>query len=668
MTIVATLDLDSNKGEVSWDSMTEVAQRLMDSLNFMGVFPVPFSSSGGNGIHMIMVWDEPQDAYSVRQLLCQVLESIGFENGTAGVAKKQIEVFPKQDSVDVGAHGNQCILPLAGKSVPLEPMLGLERMDKEYALALEWHSSYPVEVVEKPIVAGGSSTAVSVAELAMALDSIPNMGTSELDYEKWRDVIFGIHQATGGSAEGLEMAHAFSKKSSKYDPEFLEQRTWRYIKTKTNGVTGRTVLAMARDAGWGGMPEVFGAVDMSVSEDTPNVVMPKFKRDKNGAIEGTVVNCLEAMRSETYSGMAIRRDMFKDEIMYARSGTDQWVKFGDDDYVGLREVLERRGFKPINRELIRDVVGKVAREHEFDSAITWLKQQHWDGVARVESFLTVYMGVPDSPYARAVSRYIWTALAGRVLHPGIKADMVPIFVGAQGARKSSAVAAMSPAEEFFAEFNLADRDADMSRKMRGRLVGEIGELRGLHTKDLESVKSFITQTHEKWTPKFKEFETTFPRRLVFFGTTNQEEFLADPTGNRRFCPVRVGVIDVDKIEEDRNLLWAEGAALFAESGVDYAEAEKLANLVHSEHTISDPWSEIVTSWLNAECPISGEIPANAKFLRTTDVLLDCIGLDVKGIGKGQEMRIAAVLKQIGYSRKKLRHGNESFWGFVPAST
>lgn len=665
VTMVATLDLDSHKGEVSWDGMTEVAQQLTDALNFMGVFPTLFSSSGGSGIHMIMLWDTPQDAYSVRMLLCEVLQSIGFENGTGGVIKRQIEVFPKQDKVDMGSFGNQCILPLAGKSVPLEPMLGLDRMDKDYALALEWHSSYPVAVIEKPAQGGGAAS-VAMEELLLALDAIPNTGDDELPYERWRDVIFGIHHATGGSAEGLALAHAFSKKSSKYDADFLEQRTWRYIKAKDNGVTGRTVLAMARDAGWGGVPEVFDAVDM-VSVDGKAAPGPKFKRDKNGAIDATVVNVLEAMRSESYSGMSIRHDRFKDEIMYAKSGSDQWFKFGDDDYVGLREVLERRGFKPITRELIRDVVGKVAREHEFDSAIAWINQQQWDGVERVETYLTVYMGVPDSPYARAVSRYIWTALAGRILHPGVKADMVPIFVGAQGVRKSSAVAAMSPAEEFFAEFNLADRDDNMSRKMRGRLVGEIGELRGLHTKDLESVKSFLTQTHEKWTPKFKEFETTFPRRLVFFGTTNQEEFLADPTGNRRFLPVRVGQIDVDKIEAERNLLWAEGAVLFTAGGVDFDEAEKLAGLVHAEHTISDPWSEIVNSWLDAVDPISGEIPRNAQFLMTTDILRECLGLDAKAIGKAQEMRIAAVLKQIGYFRKKLRFGNETKWAFVPAS-
>ena len=665
VTKVATLDLDSHKGEVPWDDMVAAAEKVIAVLEANGVAPNAFASSGGSGVHIISVWDEPQDAYSVRQFMRAVLVEAGFKDGTKGVAHGEIEVFPKQDQVEMGGHGNQCILPLAGKSVPLEPLLGYQRMTKEHALTLDWPGAKPVPVLQRPErVLGGS--AVTLDELKVALKAIPNTGGQELDYEKWRDVVFGIHAVTGGSEEGLAMAHEFSARSRKYDKAFLNERTWPYIKSKDGGITGRTVLALARECGWEGQPEVFDAVMYDTPTGQVPLAAPKFKRDKNGAIEATVVNCLEAMRSQHYSGMVIRRDTFIDEIVYAKVGCDQWMKFGDDDYVGLREVLERRGFKPITRELIRDVVGKVAREHEFDSAIAWLRQQHWDGKVRIESFLTEYMGVPDSPYARAVSRYIWTALAGRVLHPGVKADMVPIFVGEQGVRKSSAVAAMSPAVEFFAEFNLGDRDADMSRKMRGRLVGEIGELRGLHTKDLESVKSFLTQTHEKWTPKFKEFETTFPRRLVFFGTTNQDEFLADPTGNRRFLPIRIGTIDVDKIAADRNLLWAEGAVLFAANGVDFAEAEKLANSIHAEHTISDPWAEIVETWLFAVDPISGEIPAKAPFITSIDVLMDCLGMDAKAISKAHEMRIAAVLKQIGYFRKKLRFGREVKWAFVPS--
>lgn len=127
--------------------------------------------------------------------------------------------------------------------------------------------------------------------------------------------------------------------------------------------------------------------------------------------------------------------------------------------------------------------------------------------------------------------------------------------------------ALSPDPAFFTEISFAEKDDDLARKMRGRLVAEIGELRGLNTKELESIKAFVTRTHENWIPKYREFATQFPRRLVFVGTTNEDEFLADKTGNRRWLPVEVSKVDVKAIKRDLLLLWAEAREVFQRLGV-----------------------------------------------------------------------------------------------------
>jgi predicted P-loop ATPase len=313
--------------------------------------------------------------------------------------------------------------------------------------------------------------------------------------------------------------------------------------------------------------------------------------------------------------------------------------------------MEGRGlsFKSIGRELMRDAVAKVATENQFDSAQIWLRSLQWDGVPRVGRFLARYFAVEDSPYHEAVSRYLWTALAGRVLQPGCKADMVPVLIGRQGLRKSSAVAAMSPSLECFTEVSLSERDADLSRKMRGVLVAEIGELRGLNSRDLEWIKSFITSTHERWTPKYKEFETVFPRRLVFVATTNQEEFLADLTGNRRWLPVRVCEADVEGIAADVSQLWAEAAVLFSLLGVCWAEAERLSAGVHAEHMITDPWMDRIVEWLSVE-EVDGGKATMRDFLLTHEVLRSALGHDLKNCGKRDEMRVAACLHALGYER------------------
>jgi hypothetical protein len=103
------------------------------------------------------------------------------------------------------------------------------------------------------------------------------------------------------------------------------------------------------------------------------------------------------------------------------------------------------------------------------------------------------------------------------------------------------------------------------------LVGEVAELSGLHTRQIEWIKKFVVRKTEKWIPKYKEFATTFARRLVFIGTTNRTDILADDTGNRRWLPLHITKADVEGIVSARNQLWAEGAVLFAQHGVNVEE-------------------------------------------------------------------------------------------------
>jgi hypothetical protein len=121
VTLVALLDFDSHGGETDWPAMSAAVARVVDVLEMAwGMSPVLFRSSGGRGVHLYLLWDEPQDCYSVREFLREVLMSCGYKPGTAGVGRGEVEVFPKQDAVGVGGFGNQFVLPLAGASQPLE--------------------------------------------------------------------------------------------------------------------------------------------------------------------------------------------------------------------------------------------------------------------------------------------------------------------------------------------------------------------------------------------------------------------------------------------------------------------------------------------------------------------------------------------------------------------
>lgn len=331
---------------------------------------------------------------------------------------------------------------------------------------------------------------------------------------------------------------------------------------------------------------------------TADMEIPGFKRDKKGRIEATIENVVRAVGSPAFCGLEIAFDHFRDETMLTPPRQDAWRALSDAEYTGLRIALEQRGFKPVGREMMRDALDFHTQFETFDSATHWLNGLEWDGVPRIEQFFDRYFGAGDSEYIRAVSVYTWTALAGRVLSPGCQADMMPILVGPQGSRKTTGVKAMAPAPEHFFEVHFDAKEEDIARLMRGRLIGEVGELRGLHSREIEHIKNFVSRTHENWVPKFKEFAHTFPRRCLFIGTTNKDEFLGDETGERRFLPFNVGRVDVEGIDVDRNQLWAEAKVRFLAEGVLWRQAEQLAQEVHRHYKMHDSLEDDLKDWLH----------------------------------------------------------------------
>lgn len=257
VTQVAALDLDSHKGETLWPEMLAIAERVAVALELDGYRPHLFRSSGGAGIHIYLTWTVPQDAYSVREALRCAIVSCGFTSGTKGVAQREIEIFPKQSEVPADGYGSMFILPFAGQSEPLGPFDG-------------WQDSPYVPLLDRPARPERSiSDSPNLAKLRSALDAIPNSGNQELNYDEWRNVCFGIHQATQDSSDGIALAHAFSARSSKYDADFLDNRVWPYIRNDRDAaITERTIYNIASRYGWQD-PTIIDEFEV-INEPTPD--------------------------------------------------------------------------------------------------------------------------------------------------------------------------------------------------------------------------------------------------------------------------------------------------------------------------------------------------------------------------------------------------------------
>lgn len=485
----------------------------------------------------------------------------------------------------------------------------------------------------------------------------PDMG-----YHEWLGVGMALHHETNGSTLGLMLWNDWSSRGAKYKGIGDLETHWRSFRvTHDNPVT---IASLRRDMPAGDdefspiTEDGDDAQGKETSQQEEKRILRGAARDKaldtlrsvrrtgKGVIEARISNVVAVLSASEVSGYDLSLDEFADSVMISPHQGAAWRPLTDTDYTQMRVWLETAGnCDPIPHDMIRQAALLVADRQKMDTAQIWLESLKWDGVPRIDRFCPVYWGTRDTEYERAVGLYLWTALAARIISPGCQVDMVPVMIGAQGIGKSTGVKAMAPAVEHFAELRLDDADEAIARKMRGVLVAELAEMRGLRGAEVERVKAFITRTQEKWVPKYKEFATTYHRRFVIVGTTNDEEFLPTDTQHRRWLPVHAQHVDVARIKADREQLWAEGAVRYALEGVAWQGMDELAAPAREAAAGEDGWSDDVANWLKE---------MNYRQVRLQEVMTHAVGLDPRHVTRTHELRVGRILREQGYVRRVAR--------------
>lgn len=459
--------------------------------------------------------------------------------------------------------------------------------------------------------------------------------------------------------EALMMRPDCGLKRDKYERRDREAGT--YLRRTILGAVARCSAVYGEKQAASRMDKAQPAHNLIASQGGPALT---FTAAAGGLIAATVANVESALLSDE-SGIKIAWDTFKEQLVITEAGGAEYRPFTDPDYGRLRAALERRGFKPVGAEVISTVVGMVADANKFDSAMQWAESLTWDGTPRVTMALHRYYGVADTPYSRASSEYLFTGLAGRCLAPGCQADMALILVGLQGERKTSAVSALAPDIEAFTGVDLAHRDDNLARQLRGKLVIELAEMRGLSQgRELEGIKDWLSRRIEEWTPKYKEFSTRFKRRSICIGTANEIELLDDPTGERRWLPHIAGRADVEAIERDRDQLWAEGIAMWRAGGIRWQEAERLARDEHHKFKVHDEWREAVVRWL-ADTPsvawgnVASDICNGDTPFSMLRLAKEALNVTHDRFSMTEQKRVGKLLKGLGYTKKVVRSGHET---------
>jgi predicted P-loop ATPase len=344
-------------------------------------------------------------------------------------------------------------------------------------------------------------------------------------------------------------------KWSKADEKTFEKLVQSGSREKDREKVGRgTILKMAKAAGWRDWrTELRRRV-------TSRGVQQVVESEENYMV---LLNHHPDLRGRLYHDMVIGADVLgpKPSCALFPHGIDIEEDVG---YATAAHLQRTSNIAFVSGRMMMHMMLTMARQRRRNRRQEWVRSLTWDGTERIGRLLLDGFGALDSELVRATGETWMKGLVLRVMRPGCNFQLMPILIGDQGTGKSTALASLCPERWWFTDDQIDMKGSKGSYEvLRRAVICEVGELSNMRRAEKEDVKSFVSRASLNYQRSYARQATTVPASWVFMGTTNEEEFLTDETGNRRFVSIRVGCDGrtyderIAWVRQWRDQLWAE---------------------------------------------------------------------------------------------------------------
>ncbi|KKN48563.1 hypothetical protein LCGC14_0651500 [marine sediment metagenome] len=612
------LDIDPRNNPEGLDA-DQILAKLDEELD-IDLMSYPRSRTGSDGIHVIMT--KPEDMRVRKYPFGKERRDLEFK-----VVGSQI-VAPGSIHPETG---RKYVVEKKGKA-RLAPDALLDKIKK--------------------ILKESKNAAPTNIELSQIVNCLALLDPQDFrDQEDWLKLGMSVHAASGGSSEARAEWTKWCWSDPNYEGDESVGERWDSY-TAGGDISASTLFYFTHKAA-GGVPPADPEDDFEDLGPEPESdgYTPRWRltRGKAPTINSQLVhNSVEAVRvmgpdigwNEHSKSLVWKTSLMQLEDQDVRAMimavSDTWgLKWsGDPSEKSMNAAIERYG-----------------RDNAFHPVKEYLESLEWDKDDRISTWLSEYTQAPATKYVHAVGRLLLVAAVARIYRPGVKYDNVVVFEGRQGSGKSSLVRVLGGkwSIEGLPVLGLQS-EADIVDRIRDKWVIEIDEMLATKKSDVDHVKAFVSRTSDNVRLAYDRRKMHFPRQCVFIGTTNDDSYLRDMTGNRRWLPVKVEECDFLRVEVDRDQIWAEAVQVYKADPMQIlALPDALsedAMREQEERMMEDAFEEPIRNYvakIGSRDPIANET-----------IITEAITRTYTSMKQPELVRVGQIMRRIGWEKYRMR--------------
>ncbi|WP_295021125.1 VapE domain-containing protein [Sulfurimonas sp.] len=341
------------------------------------------------------------------------------------------------------------------------------------------------------------------------------------------------------------------------------------------------------------------------------IAFPDF-RIKDG--ETKLLNTLENLEVFLeHKSIGVQYDeILKDGIL---TGGEGMVSFTDDtddkintQFAKLRSESVRVG---LPEKIIDAYLPSIIDSNSINPLLDMVKSKPWDGVDRISQVLSCLITKDDPFYVKEIfTNWIvqcvaaWDyARSSPIPYVLPRFENVLVYQAPQGIQKTKFFEMLVPTD--FRKYVTTGIHLDTTNKDSVKLaicagIAELGEIDSTFKKEVAEIKAFLSKPEDVIRLPYAQKESRYKRRTSFCASVNSEDFLVDPTGNRRFHPISLlAILFSIYLEIDKQQLWAQAWDLYVSGRrwwVDPAldvELFAMLNMKHSNHMVITAVDDII---------------------------------------------------------------------------